>query len=753
MAAEGGSPDMRTARIPEANRLSEPWLLRARILLIGLLLVGLVVYAVSFERYVTYLQTGFTGAWCLTCDGHSTVRELHIVSNSPADRAGLKERDVLRAVDGVDVAEMSPSPLQFDDLGINGKSGTSVTMTVEHPDGTADDHTITRERGWDELSMLGPRVLGASETASLVLALSVDVLIALGFIAAGVFMIWRRPDDWLVMFTGLALALAGIYDVRAALFLPPTLFSGLYLSLVMALFFSLCFIFPDGKLVPRGGLVVIGLYFTWLLLYGFVVKPIVGTWSGYRLIDLPFWVIGLGVQVYRYRRVSTPQQRQQTKWVIIGLIVGALARFTFLILSSAVPALNIFVSPSILSHVFVSLGDTLSRLLVLAVVFTFIFAMMRYRLWDVDFIINRGVVYTLLTAALTIVFAVGFWGLQALLGLVLRSQQPTLAIIVSTILVIGIFSPTHEGLRTFVDRRFYGIKVNYQPADSPPPLSPVASSLQLKTGLDTYQGLESIGRGGMAEIYKATDPRLKRTVAIKVLSPALARDPEFQKRFEREAHIVATLKHPNIVQMHDYGVANDSTFYMVMEYINGRDLGNVIRDGAPLPLDRVQAIVQDIASALDYAHAQGLVHRDVKPSNVMLEPVTGQHNKGERAVLMDFGIARMVTSQTRLTTSGMVGTLDFMAPEQIQEAAVVDGRADVYSLGVMIYQMVTGKLPFKHENPAATLIAHLMEPAPDPRTIMPGLAPAPAQAIVRAMAKKPGERFATAGAFATALAA
>jgi serine/threonine-protein kinase len=261
-----------------------------------------------------------------------------------------------------------------------------------------------------------------------------------------------------------------------------------------------------------------------------------------------------------------------------------------------------------------------------------------------------------------------------------------------------------------------------------------------------YEVLEPLGRGGMAEVYKGRHTRLDKTVAIKVLPLEVADDPNFRARFEREARAVAALKHPNIVQVFDFGDV-DGTYYMVMDYIAGKDLAHLMRETGPLSLARVGPLARDIAGALDYAHAQGLVHRDVKPSNVMIEA-----GPMPRAVLMDFGIAKILSGGgTGPTRSGMIGTLDYMAPEQINASATIDGRADVYSLGVMVYQMLTGQLPFTGESPGAVLMAHLQQPAPDPRAVRPDLPAACAEAIRRALAKDPAQRCPTAGELAGAL--
>jgi serine/threonine-protein kinase len=247
-------------------------------------------------------------------------------------------------------------------------------------------------------------------------------------------------------------------------------------------------------------------------------------------------------------------------------------------------------------------------------------------------------------------------------------------------------------------------------------------------------------------VYLGYHPHLKREVAIKVLPAHLATDQNFRLRFQREARTVAGLSHPNIVHLYDFGDI-DGVYYMVMEYLTGSDLGQTLQQRVRLPLDEALALTGDIAAALDYAHSQGVVHRDVKPSNVMM----AQREGVMRAVLTDFGIARIVTGSTGITRTGMLGTLEYVAPEQIEESSAVDGRADIYALGVMLFQMVTGELPFKGENPAATVLAHLQKPAPNPRDIVPDLPDYVTGAILRALQKSPDMRFQTAHEFAEAV--
>ena len=296
-------------------------------------------------------------------------------------------------------------------------------------------------------------------------------------------------------------------------------------------------------------------------------------------------------------------------------------------------------------------------------------------------------------------------------------------------------------------------------ASSSPPPSSLSGAEGLPSGarLGTYEVLEPLAQGGMAEVYKGRHPRLDRTVAIKVLSTSLATDADFRQRFEREAQAVAALRHPNIVQVFDFGDV-EGTYYMVMEFIDGVDLAHYMRETGQMPLEQVRPLLRDLASALDYAHAEGVIHRDVKPSNVMLRTekkpgfsVSAATKPGFSAILTDFGIAKIRASDTGATKTGMLmGTLDYMAPEQVEGTRKVDGRADVYALGVMLYQMLTGELPFQGDWAGAVMLAHLQQPAPDPRALVSELPDDVATAILRAMAKNPGERYPTAGALAEA---
>jgi serine/threonine-protein kinase len=216
-----------------------------------------------------------------------------------------------------------------------------------------------------------------------------------------------------------------------------------------------------------------------------------------------------------------------------------------------------------------------------------------------------------------------------------------------------------------------------------------------------------VARGGMGVIYKATQLALQRIVALKLVAPELAGDEAFRERFKREAMLAAALDHPSILPIYEAGEI-DGQLFLAMRFVAGTDLDSLIRRERVLTPERATAIVAQVASALDAAHSRGLVHRDVKPGNILIAEEYGE----ERAYLTDFGLTKNVGTAAHLTKTGqMVGTLDYVAPEQVQGGAV-DGRADGYALACVLYQAVTGQLPFDRPADVAKMWAHLNDPPP-----------------------------------------
>jgi serine/threonine-protein kinase len=252
-----------------------------------------------------------------------------------------------------------------------------------------------------------------------------------------------------------------------------------------------------------------------------------------------------------------------------------------------------------------------------------------------------------------------------------------------------------------------------------------------------------IGRGGMGVVYLAEHLHLGRKVALKLLAPALASDERFRERFVRESRIAATIDHPNVIPVYDAGEA-DGVLYIAMRHVEGTDLKVLLARDAPLELERTIRLVEQIGAALDAAHGAGLVHRDVKPANVLI-------GSGDHCWLTDFGLTKRAGSESALTTTGViVGTTAYMAPEQF-EGREVDARADVYSLGCVVYECLTATIPFERDTQAAMMYAHLTEPPPRPSARRPDLPAAADGVVARAMAKRRDDRYQTAGELAAAL--
>lgn len=247
-----------------------------------------------------------------------------------------------------------------------------------------------------------------------------------------------------------------------------------------------------------------------------------------------------------------------------------------------------------------------------------------------------------------------------------------------------------------------------------------------------YSLVDELGRGGMSIVYRAVQTSLNRTVAVKILSGPFARDPEFVERFKREAQAVGALNHPNIVQVYDTGTLDEGQ-YLVMEYVEGYPLTDLVSPGHPLPLLHALSIASQVLDALDYAHAHAIVHRDVKPANILVRP-------DGVAKLVDFGVAYS-TSFARLTSTGnSIGTPEYMSPEQAAGQST-DGRSDIYSLAVVLFEMLTGRLPFQADSPVGMAYKHVHEEPPTPRAYNAAIPPTVEAIVMRALHKRVDERW------------
>lgn len=578
----------------------------------------------------------------------------------------------------------------------------------------------------------------------------VDLLLVLGFSMIGGLLFVRGSDDWFAIFTSLFLITFGLRITNLAnnvATMPGFQTSG---GLILAtgdisiVLFTM--LFPDGKfspgwlryLVPVLVATMLGIYiipdapFFWVRLKQSTYLAVITAW----------YIIGFLACIHRYNRSATLAQKQQIRWVFTGTLGPFLWFVVFKLLQIFIPALS---GNTIFAASFEIAARLSSIFLFLMLPLFITISIARNKLFDIDLIINRSLVYGSLTVGLGLTFAMALGLISLIFKNVHQGNQSLLVATIFSVSAGALFQPARKKLQRFVDRAFYHIQIDYQKTQAE--LQAFAESNISRTTLSSYRGLKLIGRGGMAEVYRATSPASGRPVAIKVLPATLAGEEQFRRRFMREAEIISGLEHPNIVRVLDFG-DEKGAYYIVMELLTGPDLSNLLKIQKQITLPNTVTILRGIADALDYAHQHGLVHRDIKPSNVMLDSSTIP----ERSVLTDFGIAKIADAHTRITATGVLGTFDYIAPEQIQDSAEVDGRADIYALGVMTYQMLTGRLPFERPNTGALLLAHLNAPPPDARELIHDLPRQTANTLQKAMAKKPKDRYATAGEFIRALA-
>ena len=468
-------------------------------------------------------------------------------------------------------------------------------------------------------------------------------------------------------------------------------------------------------------------------------------------------LIGVAVQIYRYRLLASPIERQQMKWGFLALSLQAAVFTVGFCLNYLIPLgfespLAIPILRIVTFHLY---------LLTFALIpISLLFSIARYRLWDVDLLIHRSLTYGLLTVLVGLTIGVLVLVLQGLSQAVLGSEHRPVVLAASSLVAGALFQPMRYRTLRLVDRRFFGIAIDHRLEHNRTGAPPQLEQLVDIEVLRPYMDWQLVGWGGMAQVYKARSVRSQRWVAVKIMRPdTLGKDS--RQRFEREARILSKLDHPNIVRLVDYDVSDKQYRLMVMDYISDEDLSQRLSAVGRLAIDEVFWIVDDIAQALDYAHSRGVIHRDIKPSNVFLAPVEEDHEDGAeeiqdrsgrqyRAVLGDFGIAKAPAS-TQLTSTDVIGTVTHMSPEQIRDPANVDRRSDIYSLGILTYQLITGETPFPGANSTAILLAHLQQPPPDPRKSVSELSEHVVGSLWSALAKMPSARPSTAGDFARGL--
>lgn len=597
--------------------------------------------------------------------------------------------------------------------------------------------------GQQLFSTVLPRI-GLTVTSYAVIFLFLNMSYLLAALTVALVIFWKRANDPMALLVALLLVASNIQFGRSATAFVseyPTLIGmvsalrGLTSGLLLVFFFT----FPDGQFVPR--------WSVWLLLPFAVLLYLLADIRAYMqgsittvsaIGTISIALMGLVFQVYRYFRWSTIPQQQQTKWVLFGIVVALVPLLAFVII-------DILITPYLLSDPMLRLVYRLmvNTLLIFApltgIPIAVGIAITRNRLWAIDLIINRSLVVAAMTTLLGLLFVGVITVVQALFG----DQFAGLPLLTAGLTIGALFAPTRRRVQQFIDRRFYRWRFD---------LVQLAAAEQKQSGLvmgdwvgktvDGYKIEGLIARGGMGEVYRAVKD--KRTYAIKMVAKDAS--PDTIKRLQREAAAMSQLVHRNIVQFH--GSGKGDTPYIALEYIDGVNLDTLIRQRGHFTPEDALFILKGIATALDYAHAQGVIHRDLKPANILLK--IGQSSGTVAPMLVDFGLAKL-TGASSMTGTGAIGTIAYMAPEQIESAKEVTEGTDIYALGVILYEMLTGKTPF-NGHPGQVLFAHLQQPAPDPRDLNPDIPEAYSLAIMQAMAKDAANRWKTAGEMIESLA-
>jgi len=552
------------------------------------------------------------------------------------------------------------------------------------------------------------------------------LVILIGYITSA-FIVWKRGDDWVAIGTAIGLLYVGRiailyeYNGTVADFVP---------SMLTAIYITILLVFPDGHLKPKWSAINV----LWGIIAELPLELLFTSIEFEGAIEFTrtaYPIPLILVLVYRYRNILQQEAKQQAKWLFILIFVLALGQAMY-----SLPELFRSETLFLTGKIFRGVGEILYYVGATSAPVAIVFAMLRYRLWDVDLFINRTLVYgTVAVLVMTLFFAI-----SAALQVSFGNTSPIFALVISAALSVGFFRPVRNQTQHFIDRYIYRLRFDLNELDRRQ-LPPTITNPGKLTGqqLGEYQVHGVIGRGGMGEVYEGYGNG--KRVAIKTMLAEIARDPDFRIRFEREAEAGRTIQHPNITGVLASGNHN-GTPYLVMEFIDGKDLGEMLKGGGLLTIETACRIMAEICSALDAAHSAGYVHRDIKPSNIMLRD-------DGRAMLMDFGISKANDTHD-LTGTDAVGTIQYMAPEQIMSSRDVDHRADIYALGCVLYHLLIGQTPFTGDA-AQIMFAQLNQPAPDPRDKDKTVPFNLADAILIALEKEPEDRFSSAGDFASAL--
>lgn len=575
------------------------------------------------------------------------------------------------------------------------------------------------------------------------------------YLVLSVLIFRRSPNDWMSLLVSAALFLVGPRlsgsSVSLSQLIPSTRYIGFTMvSLMFTVSLTAFHLYPTGRFVPRWSWVVLGLHIASSLTATYI-QAVQGVLAPYSLALLNggLTLVGVGFQVYRYRYFATPTQRQQSKLVIaavIFMVIGQMLRET---------ALRVGPNFSGGAFVLVMMGGNISGyLLALALPVAIASAVLRYRLWEADLVINRSVMYAIVTLVMAIAFFFVLFAVDVALEMLTQLNDSPWSLIAATAFIVMAYNPVRHWVSRNLDLHIYGLRIDLDELkrsnrhDETIMLPRTEQTDGTRTGgIAGELRLENLlGRGGMGEVYLGRHVQTGQPFAVKMLPQELSFMAEALERFERESQVLVNLRHPNIIKTYGSGQTNNTPYY-VMEYIDGRTLSERLKAETTPAWDFSLAVLRGVAEGLDAAHAAGIVHRDVKPSNILLRLT----DSIPQPVLTDFGIAKLTDEAIpAITRSTMMGTLEYVAPEQIITARDVDHRADIYSLGIVAYQMLTGATPFTG-GPGRLVFAHLNQPAPNPCDSIPHFPMSTAQALLKALAKAPEDRYASASEFIQAL--
>ncbi|MDX1995776.1 MAG: protein kinase [bacterium] len=616
---------------------------------------------------------------------------------------------------------------------------------------TAPDAQFYRLHPDDEIHL---KQLGVDSLFYALYLNAFNLIFMVAFTASAVFIFYHSSDNLAALLVSLSILLCGVsYSTSLGTLISLGESWRLPVNLIKSAWWNvgvLClFVFPTGRFTPRWLAVPALAWSLWMLLWPFFpqLDPFVWRERGSSLILIAF-VAAVIAQLYRYRYISDVVQRQQTRislYVLTFVLVISLSYNSFV---NLIPQLQQPGLPRLLFNMVTIPPFIFAPMF--AIPFGLAVAILREKLWDLHRFFSISLFLSMFTAVLSMLY---FWlvlALQQVIILLTDLPLSPLALIAPTLLLGTLLPRLSRYVQQFVFRLLFATNqpqtIQYnQPTVEVRPVDYFRPGMTLG---ENYFLIREVHRSPMSIVYEGRHLFLNKPVAVKLLASQLTENPVFQKRFKQEARVVSHFNHERIVRVTDY-VSTPGCAYMVMDFIKGPSLQQYLTFHGLLSLGEATLYAEDIASALDYAHERNVIHRDVKPGNILLwaKPEHSIPNREYVAMLTDFGIAKELNESLYLTEETGMGTPEYMSPEQIQSTANVDKRTDIYSLAIVVFQMITGRLPYSAQSHSDIITQHLYEDPLDPRLFRNDLPHAFAEAITRALSKNPAERFSSASEF------